>query len=115
VFCKSDGAPLCPDVLRRDVLYPALDRAGIERGKRSSGFHTFRHSAASFINAQTGNLKLAQTLLGHSTIDMTGNVYTHVDAKEQRVAAEALERAIYQDLFPIVPQIETGNKNALTN
>lgn len=26
VFCKGDGSPLHPDVLRKDVLYPALDR-----------------------------------------------------------------------------------------
>ena len=26
VFCKQDGSPLDPDVLRKDVLYPILDR-----------------------------------------------------------------------------------------
>jgi hypothetical protein len=25
-FCKEDGSPLNPDILRRDVLYPTLDR-----------------------------------------------------------------------------------------
>jgi integrase len=76
VFCKRDGTPLNPDVLRKDVLYPVLDRLGIPRASGVSGFHTFRHSAASFINAQTGNLKLAQKLLGHSTIDMRADVYS---------------------------------------
>ena len=66
VFCDSDGVPLNPDVLRRDVLYPAIERLRLPRLSRSAGFHAFRHSAASFINAQTGNLKLAQRLLGHS-------------------------------------------------
>ena len=74
VFCKPNGEPLHPDVLRKDVLYPALDRLGILRRSGASDFHTFRHSAASFINEQTGNLKLAQKLLGHSTIDMTAEV-----------------------------------------
>src|SRR5262249_38772605 len=68
VFNKPDGSPLNPDVLRRDVLYPVLDRLGISREKRAAGFHTFRHSAATFINSETGNLKLAQKLLGHSTV-----------------------------------------------
>jgi integrase len=78
VFCKKDGSPLHPEVLRKDVLYPVLDRLGLRRDPRTSGFHMFRHSAASLINAQTGNLKLAQKLLGHSTIDLTANIYTHV-------------------------------------
>lgn len=60
VFCKRDGSPLQPDVLRRDVLYPTLDRLQIPRSARSGGFHAFRHSAGSFINSETGNLKLAQ-------------------------------------------------------
>jgi integrase len=50
VLCKMDGSPLNPDVLRRDVLYPMLDRLGISRTSRSSGFHTFRHSAGSIVN-----------------------------------------------------------------
>lgn len=112
VFCKPDGAPLNPDVIRRDVLYPALDRLQIPRSSRCAGLHTFRHSAASFINAETGNLKLAQKLLGHSTIDMTANVYTHTAAEAERGAALALERAIFGDLFPTVPKI--GNKKAET-
>ena len=112
VFCKQDGSPLNPDVLRKDVLYPTLDRVGIPRSKRDSGFHTFRHSAASFINAQTGDLKLAQKLLGHSTLDMTANIYTHALPGTEREAALAVERAIYGDLFPKL--FPLGNKTGNT-
>ena len=59
MFCKKDGSALDPDVLRKDALYPILDRLGIPRKKGASGFHTFRHSAASIVNDRTGNLKLA--------------------------------------------------------
>jgi integrase len=83
VFCKKDGSPLNPDVLRKDVLYPILDKLGITRNAGTSGFHTFRHSAASILNEQTGNLKLAQKLLGHSNIDMTAEVYTHTSAEAE--------------------------------
>jgi len=78
VFCGKDGSSLHPDVLRKDVLYPILDRLGIHRSSGASGFHTFRHSAASILNERTGNLKLAQKLLGHSSINMTADVYTHL-------------------------------------
>ena len=57
---------------------------------RQSGFHAFRHSAASFINSKTGNTKLAQKLLGHAGLDMTA-LYTHADDKSEREAALALE------------------------
>ena len=115
VFCKADGIPFHPDVLRKDVLYPTLDRLGIPRSSGTSGFHTFRHSAASFINAETGNLKLAQKLLGHSTIDMTAAVYTHVSVEAEREGALAVERAIYGDLF--LKLFPTGNisSNAAVN
>lgn len=115
VFCKRDGAPLDPDVLRKDVLYPIVDRLGIPRMKGASGFHTFRHSAASIINEQTGNLKLAQKFLGHSTIEMTADIYTHTSAETEREAAVALERAIYGELFPVVPNFANGNNSAALN
>jgi hypothetical protein len=90
VFCKNDGSALDPDGLRKDALYPILDKLGIPRKKGASGFHTFRHSAASIVNEQTGNLKLAQKFLGHSTIKMTADIYTHTSAEAERGAAIAL-------------------------
>jgi integrase len=110
VFCKPDGSPLNPDVLRRDVLYPVLDRLGIARTSRAAGFHTFRHSAASIVNQETGNLKLAQRFLGHSNLSTTADVYTHTSAEAERSAAQALEQAIYGNLFQTVPK--TGNRNS---
>jgi hypothetical protein len=58
-----------PDVLRKDARYPILHRLGILREKGASGFHTFRHSAASIVNDRTGNLKLAQRLRGNVHAD----------------------------------------------
>src|SRR5579885_2260536 len=115
VFCKEDGSPLNPDVLRRDVLYPTLDRLGITRTSRAAGFHTFRRSAATIFNQKTGNLKLVQKLLGHSNLSTTADVYTHTSADADRSAALALEEAIFGDLFQVVPRLGTWNKNAAPN
>jgi len=106
VFSHEKGGPLHPDILRRDVLNSALDRSGILRPKRVSGFHCFRHSAASFLNQQTGNLKLAQKFLGHADITTTANIYTHTSSESDRGASVAIERAIFGELFPTVPKIE---------
>jgi Phage integrase family len=86
VFCKPDGCPLHPDVVRKDVLYPVLDRLGIARTTRGSGFHAFRHAVASLINERTGDIKLAQKLLGHTNPTMTANVYTHTYLIGARIA-----------------------------
>jgi integrase len=115
VFCKPDGSPLNPDVLRRDVLYPTLDRLGFPRTSRNAGFHTFRHSAASIVNQETGNLKLAQRFLGHSNLSTTADVYTHTSAEAERSAAHALEQAIYGNLFQTVPQTRNRNSSVAPN
>ena len=41
IFCKKDGHPACPDQLRRSVLYPAMDRAGIKRTKGTTDLKSF--------------------------------------------------------------------------
>ena len=97
-----------PDVLRKDVLYPTLDRLNIPRPKGAAGFHAFRHSAASLINAETGNLKLTQKFLGHSNVSTTADIYTHTTEAMEREAAVALERAIFGNLFPVVPNLKLG-------
>jgi integrase len=42
VCSRTDGSPLNPDVVRRDTLYPVLDRLQLSRPKRAAGFHAFR-------------------------------------------------------------------------
>jgi integrase len=68
VFTKSDGSLVDPDFLRRNVLYPAMDKAGIDRGLRTHGFHIFRHTGGSIVRAQTGDIKLAQVQLSHAPV-----------------------------------------------
>jgi len=48
-------------------------------------------------------------------IKMTADFYTHTSAEAERGAAMALERAIYGDLFPVVPKIENRNNSGALN
>ncbi len=111
VFCREDGSSLNPDVLRKDVLCPILDRLNIPRPKGAAGFHAFRHSAASLINAETGNLKITQKFLGHSNVSTTADIYIHTSEAMEREAAAALEKSIFGDLFAIFSRFATANKN----
>jgi len=84
-----------------------LSRCGVQ--------HRQRLLASVQIASYAGNLKLAQKLLGHSSIDRTADVYTHTSPEAEREAAIAIERAIYGDLFPVVPDAENRNNSAAIN
>jgi site-specific recombinase XerD len=73
IFCKEDGTPLTDHyVLRR--FYKVLEQHGIRR----ITFQTLRHCYASYLNAVGADDKLMQTYLGHSTITITKDLYTHL-------------------------------------
>ena len=84
-----------------------------QRPARSSGFHCFRHSAGSFVNSQTGNMKLAQRLLGHSRYETTANVYRHALSGEERAAAFALEEAIFGRCSQLFPNENTDGRKTV--
>jgi integrase len=115
VFCTKEGSPLHPDVVRKDVLYSILDRLRIARTPGESGFHTFRHSAASILNERTGNLKLTQKLLGHSNISTTADVYTHISEESEREAALTVEEAICGSFVPDLFPTRNKTSNAAVN
>lgn len=74
---------------------PVLDAAGmpvlIEAGKY--GMHSLRHACASLWIEQGHNPKQIQTLMGHSSIKVTYDVYGHLfaDADADQKAAEDIE------------------------
>jgi len=62
----------------------ARKRSGVENFR----FHDSRHTAATRLVRKTGNLKLAQRLLGHSDLKTTSR-YAHVSDDDLRAAMEA--------------------------
>jgi integrase len=66
--------------LMRRMFYPLQERAGIvdADGKPKYGFHGLRHAAASMMIEQNWLPKKIQTILGHSSITMTFDVYGHL-------------------------------------
>lgn len=108
IFCKLDGSPCDPNFVRDSVLDPAMDRAEIERGPRTHGFHIFRHSAGSIIHKKTGSMKLAQIQLGHADMGTTANIYVHTDDEQLKYAAEVLAEAISPSFCPPICPPEGG-------
>jgi site-specific recombinase XerC len=64
-----------------DWWYGCLTRAGLvaEGTTRGEKMHKARHTAGQRVLDKTGNLKAAQRLLGHSSIQTTADVYTDWD------------------------------------
>jgi integrase len=89
IFSRPDGTPLDPDRLRRLVLYPALDEAGIERRSRENGFYALRHSAGSLLYLMTRDLEQVKRYLRHSRIGTTSDIYLH--DPEEAATSEAIE------------------------
>jgi len=108
VFANGAGRYYDPDDLRKRVLYPAMQRAGIERkGAREYGFHLFRHSAGSQMHEVTGDLKQTQSFLGHSGIGITGDVYVHLQPDSAIESMEKLEQVFFGELCSTV--LKTGD------
>jgi integrase len=89
VFTTSIGTPMIgSDVTRH---FQALLRAA---GLPAMRFHDLRHGAASLLLAQGVHPRVVMEMLGHSTITLTMNVYSHVIPDLQREAATKMEAAL---------------------
>jgi site-specific recombinase XerD len=86
VFASAIGTPLDGRNVTRD-LQRILKSAGMPRLR----YHDLRHSAASLLLAQGVDLKTIQTILGHSRIGTTADVYAHVMPQLQRDAADRMD------------------------
>lgn len=73
LFCQADGRMLAYPHMRKYVLIPAAERAGLP-GVR---FHEFRHTAGSQLYANGASVKQIQKFLGHSNAAFTINTYIH--------------------------------------
>ncbi|GER86309.1 site-specific integrase [Dictyobacter vulcani] len=74
VFCNQLGNPLEASNIMRRSFKPLLQKAGLPMIR----FHDLRHSAATLLLTMDIHPKIVQELLGHSTITMTLDTYSHV-------------------------------------
>lgn len=83
--------PRVANMLVSDWIRPAAVAAGVLKAdqKVRFGFHTLRHSLASFIARENQNPAVAQKMLRHSNLSTTLGVYTHVP-QQDRLDAQSL-------------------------
>ncbi len=89
VVLRPDGQPPKPDQLTHDLL-AAVRR----RGLPPITLHGLRHSFASVANSQGVPMFDISRTLGHSSIAVTSNIYTHLFDETESTALSAVARAI---------------------
>lgn len=83
VFTTPIGTPIDPRNCTR-IVQTACENAGLRKVR----LHDFRHGAASALLALGVPPRTAMEILGHSTLEMTMNVYGHVSLDEKRAALD---------------------------
>jgi integrase len=89
VFSQPDGSPVRPDTLTWTFRRVA-ERLGLPTAR----FHDLRHTHATLMLAQNVHPKIVRERLGHSSIAVTLDTYSHVVPGLQKRAAAQFEESL---------------------
>jgi integrase len=92
VFAGEHGGIINPSNLRNRSFKPLLERAGLPR----ITFHDLRHTCASLLFQRNVHPKHVQELLGHASVAITLDTYSHMLPGMGGEAADAME-AVLED------------------
>jgi integrase len=87
VFTSQVGTLINPTNLRRRSFAPLLERAGLPKIR----FHDLRHTCATLLLTRNVHPKYVQELLGHATVSITLDTYSHVIPGMGNHTARAME------------------------
>lgn len=90
IFTTMAGKPLSGAVVTHR-FQEILAAAGLPRQK----FHDLRHAAASFMLVQGVAMRVVMEVLGHSSIAVTANTYSHVMPALQRDATDSVGKLLW--------------------
>lgn len=90
VFPNSVGKPLDGTNLLRYQFRPLLTRAGLPPLR----LHDLRHTAATLLLGRGINPKIVSELLGHASVAITLDLYSHVLPHMQQSAAAEMDAAL---------------------
>ena len=94
VFTNLIGGPLDGTHVLRHCFRPLLKHAGLPEIR----FHDLRHTAATLLLGQGVHPKIVSEMLGHSTINITLDLYSHVTPTMQLQAVAALDSVLGSQL-----------------
>lgn len=91
VFKWPDGRPYSPDYVSHR-FNDLLKKHNLPHIR----FHELRHSCASVLISMGWSLKDVQEWLGHADIQMTANIYSHLDIARKKNIADSLATNFFQ-------------------
>ena len=91
VFAGETGSLFNPSNLRNRSFKRIKARSGVREDLR---FHDLRHTCATLLLSEGVNAKVVSEMLGHASITITLNIYSHVLPDMQDSAADAMEAAL---------------------
>lgn len=90
IFATEAGTIINPSNLRNRSFKPLLKRAGLPPVR----FHDLRHTCATLLLSKNVNPKVVSEMLGHSSISITLDIYSHLLPDMQEKAVVALEELL---------------------
>jgi integrase len=90
IFASENGTPLNPENLVKRSFKPLLTRADLPEIR----FHDLRHTCATLLLSRGVHPKIVQELLGHATIAMTLDTYSHYLPSMGDQASDAMGDAL---------------------
>ena len=93
VFCSDEGTPLSIPNLTYRYFRPILEKAKLPRIR----LYDLRHTCATLLLIAEENPKVVSERLGHSTIVLTLDTYSHVLPTMQEKATARLEKMLYAE------------------
>ncbi len=91
VFADTTGTPLRANNVERRHFGPIMRKAGVPRIR----FHDLRHTAATLLLVKGINPKIVSEMLGHASVTITLDKYSHVLPSMQLQAAAAMEDVLW--------------------
>jgi integrase len=91
VFCNTAGGPLFARNLVRSFML-LLEKAAVPRIR----FHDLRHTAATLLLSARVNPKVVSEMLGHASVSIALDIYSHVIPDMQQDAAAAMAKLLYE-------------------
>ena len=96
VFSMDTGQPLDRHILLTRQFRPLTLRPTCEKlGLLGITWHSLRHSHATLLHASGAPLETGQSLLGHSTSELTREVYLHAMPEDRRRAVARVEALLF--------------------
>ncbi|MBA4541952.1 site-specific integrase [Thermoactinomyces daqus] len=92
IFCRPDGTPFDLDYLSK-AFGQFIRKANLPPIR----FHDLRHTHATLLLQQGEHPKVVSERLGHSTITITMDLYSHVMPNMQKEAAQKLDNLLFGD------------------